>query len=164
MSFVNSVKAFDISILWQHFDTNNKRSRAWTRELLVAKFFSVRGPSGVQFSFYKRFVCSYNSSILPFSEEPRYPDPFAGAPLAFQQRLADLSSLENETIRWERTRRFKKKNKAEGGCKDTWSSLQQWSFFLVVKAIHQNSHISGASVRNICAYLLPPSEEPLGRN
>lgn len=54
-----------------------------------------------------------------FAEEPRYADPFAGAHPSFQQRLAELSSLENETIRWERSRKFKKKMKPENGVKET---------------------------------------------
>ncbi len=62
-----------------------------------------------------------NPVEIVFVGEPRYPDPLAGAPLSFQQRLADLSSLENETIRWERTRRFRKKGKAES--KETWCGM-----------------------------------------
>ena len=44
-----------------------------------------------------------------FLSEPRYPDPAAGAPPSFQQRIAEMGALESETIRWERTRKFQKK-------------------------------------------------------
>ncbi|XP_074642819.1 uncharacterized protein LOC141900023 [Tubulanus polymorphus] len=45
--------------------------------------------------------------------EPRYPDPLSGASASFQQRLAELAALESETIRWERTRKLKKRSKQE---------------------------------------------------
>ncbi|KAI0223095.1 hypothetical protein LSAT2_025671 [Lamellibrachia satsuma] len=45
--------------------------------------------------------------------EPRYPDPFIGAPHGFQQRIAELASLEAETIRKEKSNKAKKKAKAD---------------------------------------------------
>ncbi|KAH9487713.1 hypothetical protein Btru_069470 [Bulinus truncatus] len=44
-------------------------------------------------------------------EEPKYGDPLSGATASFQQRLMELAALEAETIRWERTKKVKKKNK-----------------------------------------------------
>ena len=43
-------------------------------------------------------------------DECRYADPCPGAPPAFQQRIAEITSLEQETIRWEKARKFKKKS------------------------------------------------------
>lgn len=42
-------------------------------------------------------------------EEPRYSDPIVGASPSFQQRVAELASLEAETLRWEKARKVKKK-------------------------------------------------------
>ncbi|XP_067952089.1 uncharacterized protein [Watersipora subatra] len=48
----------------------------------------------------------------PTSEaEAKYADPIAGASASFQARLSELASLEAETVRYERLRRLKKKNK-----------------------------------------------------
>ena len=52
-----------------------------------------------------------NIVSLFVDEIPRYSDPIPGAPPSFQQRIAELSSLEQETIRYEKTRKFKKKVK-----------------------------------------------------
>ena len=41
--------------------------------------------------------------------EPKYSDPLSGATPSFQQRLMELAALEAETVRWERTKRVKKK-------------------------------------------------------
>lgn len=41
--------------------------------------------------------------------EPRYTDPVIGAPPSFQQRLMELSALESETIRYEKSKKVKKK-------------------------------------------------------
>lgn len=41
--------------------------------------------------------------------EPKYSDPLIGAPAAYQQRLIELGALEGDTVRWERTKRLKKK-------------------------------------------------------
>lgn len=49
----------------------------------------------------------YNIGI--FLAEPKYADPIAGSPPSFQSRLAELASLEAETVRWERLRKLKKK-------------------------------------------------------
>ncbi len=51
------------------------------------------------------------SGWFVISVEPKYPDPLHAAPPTFQQRIAELATLESETIRWERTRRIKKKTK-----------------------------------------------------
>ncbi|XP_013408051.1 uncharacterized protein LOC106172021 [Lingula anatina] len=46
--------------------------------------------------------------------EPKYPDPMVGATTAsFQTRIAELNALEVETIRWEKSRKFKKKPKQD---------------------------------------------------
>ncbi|GFR72486.1 hypothetical protein ElyMa_000380600 [Elysia marginata] len=45
--------------------------------------------------------------------EPKYPDPIHGATASFQQRLMELAALEAETIRWERTKKVKKKPKPD---------------------------------------------------
>lgn len=44
-----------------------------------------------------------------FSAEPKYSDPLIGAPASYQQRLIELGALEGDTVRWERTKRLKKK-------------------------------------------------------
>ena len=41
--------------------------------------------------------------------DPRYTDPVVGAPPSFQQRLMELSALESETIRYEKSKKVKKK-------------------------------------------------------
>lgn len=41
--------------------------------------------------------------------EPKYSDPLIGAPASYQQRLIELGALEGDTVRWERTKRLKKK-------------------------------------------------------
>ncbi|XP_067937349.1 uncharacterized protein [Watersipora subatra] len=41
--------------------------------------------------------------------EPKYADPISGSATSFQARLAELASLEAETVRWERLRKLKKK-------------------------------------------------------
>lgn len=45
--------------------------------------------------------------------EPKYSDPLAGASPSFQQRLMELAALEAETVRWERTKKVKKKPKQD---------------------------------------------------
>lgn len=45
--------------------------------------------------------------------EPKYPDPIHGATASFQQRLMELAALEAETIRWERTKKVKKKPRTD---------------------------------------------------
>ncbi|XP_062568570.1 uncharacterized protein LOC134230747 [Saccostrea cucullata] len=45
--------------------------------------------------------------------DPRYADPVVGAPASFQQRLMELSALEGETIRYERSKKVKKKVKQD---------------------------------------------------
>ena len=50
------------------------------------------------------------SSCHPFSE-PKYVDPLMGAPPSFNTRVAEIASLESETLRWERSKKSKKKNK-----------------------------------------------------
>ncbi|XP_052776678.1 putative uncharacterized protein DDB_G0282133 isoform X5 [Mya arenaria] len=42
-------------------------------------------------------------------EDPKYTDPMLGAPASFQQRIIELGALEGDTVRWERTKRLKKK-------------------------------------------------------
>jgi len=46
-----------------------------------------------------------------FITEPKYSDPVVGSSMSFQSRLAELASLEAETVRWERLRKLKKKAK-----------------------------------------------------
>ncbi|KAK3794658.1 hypothetical protein RRG08_003801 [Elysia crispata] len=45
--------------------------------------------------------------------EPKYADPIHGATASFQQRLMELAALEAETIRWERTKKVKKKPRSD---------------------------------------------------
>ncbi|XP_033738455.1 uncharacterized protein LOC117326009 isoform X1 [Pecten maximus] len=45
--------------------------------------------------------------------EPKYTDPLVGAPASFQQRLMELSALEAETVRYERSKKVKKKVKQD---------------------------------------------------
>lgn len=47
--------------------------------------------------------------MLLFPVEPKYHDPLQGAPPSFQQRIAEINQLEQETIRYERSKRYKKK-------------------------------------------------------
>ncbi|GFO23087.1 hypothetical protein PoB_004959200 [Plakobranchus ocellatus] len=54
-----------------------------------------------------------NSNTNNKEVEPKYPDPIVGATASFQQRLMELASLEAETIRWERTKKVKKKPRAD---------------------------------------------------
>ena len=46
-----------------------------------------------------------------FVAEPKYADPIAGSSPSFQARLSELASLEAETVRYERLRKLKKKNR-----------------------------------------------------
>ena len=60
--------------------------------------------------------CHHVSSCVSghvFTVEPKYADPLSGAPPTFQQRIAEINALEQETIRTERARKFKKKTKSE---------------------------------------------------
>ncbi|XP_077861626.1 uncharacterized protein LOC100372006 isoform X2 [Saccoglossus kowalevskii] len=57
-----------------------------------------------------------STSLSPMAAENRskmakYQDPISGAPPCFTQRLAELSALECETIRYERTRKLKRQTK-----------------------------------------------------
>lgn len=52
-----------------------------------------------------------------FSVDPRYTDPVVGAPPSFQQRLMELSALESETIRYEKSKKVKKKVRD----RDSWN-------------------------------------------
>ncbi|XP_077991231.1 uncharacterized protein LOC144445518 [Glandiceps talaboti] len=57
-----------------------------------------------------------SSSMSPMAPErtsklAKYQDPVGGAPPCFTQRLAELSALECETIRYERTRKLKRQTK-----------------------------------------------------
>lgn len=49
------------------------------------------------------------NTFLSFAVEPRYTDPVIGAQPSFQQRLMELSALESETIRYEKSKKVKKK-------------------------------------------------------
>ena len=51
--------------------------------------------------------------LVVFSVEPKYSDPLSGATPTFQQRLMELAALEAETVRWERTKKVKKKPKQD---------------------------------------------------
>ncbi|KAL8625708.1 hypothetical protein ACOMHN_043983 [Nucella lapillus] len=56
----------------------------------------------------------FGSSVRVVKEvEPKYSDPLTGASPTFQQRLMELAALESETVRWERTKKIKKKPKAD---------------------------------------------------
>jgi len=44
-----------------------------------------------------------------FTEEPKYADPSSGGPPSLQQRIAEIAALEQDTIRWEKSRKVKKK-------------------------------------------------------
>ncbi|XP_060566392.1 homeobox protein 4-like isoform X2 [Ruditapes philippinarum] len=50
-----------------------------------------------------------NSNSTKEQEDPKYTDPMIGAPASFQQRLIELGALEGDTVRWERSKRLKKK-------------------------------------------------------
>lgn len=45
--------------------------------------------------------------------DPKYIDPIVGSQASFQQRIMELSALESETIRYEKTKRLKKKVKQD---------------------------------------------------
>ncbi|KAH3696211.1 hypothetical protein DPMN_083676 [Dreissena polymorpha] len=50
-----------------------------------------------------------SSSQSKEQEDPKYSDPLIGAPASFQQRIIELGALEGDTVRWERSKRLKKK-------------------------------------------------------
>ncbi|XP_045157454.2 putative uncharacterized protein DDB_G0279653 isoform X2 [Mercenaria mercenaria] len=50
-----------------------------------------------------------NSNSTKEQEDPKYTDPMIGAPASFQQRIIELGALEGDTVRWERSKRLKKK-------------------------------------------------------
>ncbi|XP_066272936.1 uncharacterized protein [Branchiostoma lanceolatum] len=56
---------------------------------------------------------SKTSLSAPAGQRSKYPDPVSGAPSNFQQRLAELSVLEQDTIRYERTKKSKRKAKQD---------------------------------------------------
>ncbi|XP_078673837.1 uncharacterized protein LOC144912423 isoform X5 [Branchiostoma floridae x Branchiostoma belcheri] len=56
---------------------------------------------------------SKTSLSAPAGQRSKYPDPVSGAPTNFQQRLAELSVLEQDTIRYERTKKSKRKAKQD---------------------------------------------------
>ncbi|ESP05243.1 hypothetical protein LOTGIDRAFT_227898 [Lottia gigantea] len=61
-----------------------------------------------------RFAMGAGSSRQPARDvEPKYTDPAIGATNSFQQRLIDLSALEADTVRWERSKKVKKKPKQD---------------------------------------------------
>lgn len=51
--------------------------------------------------------------FIVLAVEPKYSDPLVGASPSFQQRLMELAALEAETVRWERTKKVKKKPKQD---------------------------------------------------
>lgn len=61
-----------------------------------------------------RFYCIFKFFLLSyFVAEPKYIDPIVGSQASFQQRVMELSALESETIRYEKTKRLKKKVKQD---------------------------------------------------
>ncbi|XP_069127072.1 uncharacterized protein [Argopecten irradians] len=56
---------------------------------------------------------SMKNNIKDGKLEPKYTDPLVGAPASFQQRLMELSALEAETVRYERSKKVKKKVKQD---------------------------------------------------
>lgn len=53
-------------------------------------------------------------TFASFITEPKYADPISGSSVSFQSRLAELASLEAETVRWEmRMRKGRKKPKED---------------------------------------------------
>ncbi|XP_064606772.1 uncharacterized protein LOC135471455 isoform X2 [Liolophura sinensis] len=70
---------------------------------------SVSVPTGV----YRQTLNAPSHQVASKSsangQDQKYGDPFVGAPPQYQQRLAELSTLEADTVRYERTRKLKKK-------------------------------------------------------
>lgn len=60
--------------------------------------------------FHKR-IGNESVTVTFCVSEPKYADPIMGASSSFQSRLAELASLEAETVRWERLRKLKKKSR-----------------------------------------------------
>ena len=60
-----------------------------------------------RFTALNKDMPSYFSVVV--TVDPKYADALQGAPPSFQQRIAEISSLEQETIRNERARKFKKR-------------------------------------------------------
>ncbi|XP_046376910.1 uncharacterized protein LOC124149403 isoform X1 [Haliotis rufescens] len=71
-----------------------------------------KGPSAptTRVGFPNNFSTSRSTAK---DSEPKYTDPVSGASPSFQQRLMELSALEAETVRWERTKKIKKKAKQD---------------------------------------------------
>ena len=57
----------------------------------------------------KQVILRQGIASISLSSEPKYADPIVGSSPSFQSRLAELASLEAETVRWERMRKLKKK-------------------------------------------------------
>lgn len=58
---------------------------------------------------YPRSLYIVWTPLMIWPDEPKYADPSFGAPLALQHRIAEISSLELETVRWEKSRKIRKK-------------------------------------------------------
>ena len=50
------------------------------------------------------------SVLVPFVTGSKYPEPMMGAGPGFQARIAEMAQMEVETIRYEKTKKTKKKS------------------------------------------------------
>ena len=81
-------------------------------------------------SFSKYYIIKFNFVFSVYFLDGRYPyiDPVHSASPSFQQRLTELAALESDTIRYERTKRIKKRSKQE----NQWQricTLLNWNRF-----------------------------------
>ncbi|XP_067677902.1 uncharacterized protein [Haliotis asinina] len=92
--------------------TTSSKSFSLTSTSNTSNVNPRKGPSATttRVGFPNNFSTSRSTAK---DSEPKYTDPVSGASPSFQQRLMELSALEAETVRWERTKKIKKKSKQD---------------------------------------------------
>ena len=85
--------------------------KCWLQQYNHNKLFYSRS------RFSNKCRADSSPTCLTSCKECVYADPCIGAPPSFHQRLNELSLLEAETIKYEKSRKFKRKPKSD---KDSW--------------------------------------------
>ncbi|XP_048758003.1 uncharacterized protein LOC125668209 [Ostrea edulis] len=116
-----SVKQLNSSTSSASSLTNNSITNVTGRNMHISTSQGTSNSTGLPQTNRGRYNIAGMKPILVQSSkisnmkdvEPRYIDPVIGAPASFQQRLMELSALEAETIRYERSKKVKKKFKQD---------------------------------------------------
>ncbi|ELU00697.1 hypothetical protein CAPTEDRAFT_224194 [Capitella teleta] len=73
--------------------------------------------SSTQLNVQKKLTTKSHVNSIPRhrgqkEEEPKYADPLINAPPSLNQRVSEMASLEADSLRWEKARKFKRKSKS----------------------------------------------------